>query len=450
MTPRRGFIAAAAVVAAIVYPLSPLTVCFAAAIAVVVAIATRGLEHRERNQVLRLVAVAIVLRLAAITALFLATDHAQVPFGSLFGDEDYFIRRSLWIGNVARGVAIHPIDLEYAFEPNGRSSFLYGIAAIQALTGPAPYGLRLVGVLCYVTAALLLYRIVRPGFGRVAAYAGLSVMLFLPSLFVWSIGVLKEPPFVLGSALMLGLAIAVVRDKSVVRRAVALAGIVVLAAGQESLRAHGGVFSMLAIGGGLAIAFVIARPKVMLASLIAAPIVTAIVLSRPEVQLRAYAGLTSAARQHWGAVVVSRGFGYRLLDARFYRDLNEASSMDAGEAARYLARAAVAFVTIPRPWDAQSRSMIAYIPEQIVWYTLVLLVPVGVIYGFRRDGLLTGLLLAHAVFISAGSAITDGNVGTLVRHRGLALPYLAWLGTLGLCVILIGQHGWKRGIRDGA
>ena len=33
-------------------------------------------------------------------------------------------------------------------------------------------------------------------------------------------------------------------------------------------------------------------------------------------------------------------------------------------------------------------------------------------------------------------ALTSGNVGTLVRHRSLAVPYLLWLSLAGLCELL--------------
>src|SRR5262249_34708874 len=183
--------------------------------------------------------------------------HTQVPFGSLFGDEDYFIKRSLWMRNVALGIPVHMFDLEYAFEPNGRSIFLNALAAIQWLTGPAPYGLHLVSVWCSTVSALIVYRLVRPGFGRVAALIGLALLLFLPSLFTWSIAVLKEPPFTLISALILALSVAMVREGSWLRRALALAGIVALAAVQDSLRPYGGLFSVASVAGGLALAFVV-------------------------------------------------------------------------------------------------------------------------------------------------------------------------------------------------
>jgi len=33
-------------------------------------------------------------------------------------------------------------------------------------------------------------------------------------------------------------------------------------------------------------------------------------------------------------------------------------------------------------------------------------------------------------------ALTSGNVGTLIRHRGLALPYFVWLSALGGCEVV--------------
>src|SRR4030095_4032812 len=125
-----------------------------------------------------------------------------------------------------------------------------------------------------------------------------------------------------------------------------------------------------------------------------------------------------------------------LLDDRFYANINEASSMQLDETARYLARAVGAFVTIPRPWDEQSVAALAYVREQVIWYVLALLVPIGVVVGLRRDALVTGLLVAHASIVSVVAALTDGNVGTLIRHRGLALPYLVWLSGLGACAAL--------------
>jgi 4-amino-4-deoxy-L-arabinose transferase-like glycosyltransferase len=418
--------------------LSPLTVWFAIGIVPVVLGSVRGLPACERRTVMTIVVAAAAFRLLVIAILFLWTDHAVVPFGTLSGDEDYFIKRSLWLGNIARGIPVHPLDLEYAFEPYGQSGHLYLLAFVQALAGPSPYGLRLLGVFFYVLAVLLLYRLVRTTLGRMPALLGLIVLLFLPSLLVWSISVLKEPPFVLISALSLILACRAVQPgSSGWHRALALGGIAGLAAVQQGIRPYGAVFTASGILLGLAIGFVATRPRLILVTLVVAPIVSGAIFSNPDVQFKTYVAIQNAARQHWGAVAVSRGHGYQLLDARFYPELNEISGLEFAETVRFLVRAIAAYVTVPRPQEARSPNVLAYVPEQIVWYILAALVPAGVLFAFRRNAAVTGLLLAHSLLIALAAAFTDGNVGTLVRHRGLALPYLVWLSGVGACELLV-------------
>jgi hypothetical protein len=46
--------------------------------------------------------------------------------------------------------------------------------------------------------------------------------------------------------------------------------------------------------------------------------------------------------------------------------------------------------------------------------------------------MMTMLLLSHALGAAAVVAVSSGNIGTLIRHRGLAMPYLVWLAGRGL------------------
>lgn len=433
---RRGAILSVAV-ALLVFPLSPLTVAFVVVIVPVVGWSVRGLDRTERNWVIGIVTVAVLLRVAAVAALFLSADHARVPFAALFGDEEYFIKRSLWLRNIALGIPVHALDLEYAYEPNGRSSFTYLLALIQAVVGPAPYGLHLVSIAFYVAGVVWLYRVARAGFGEAPALCGLVLLLFLPSLFAWSISVLKESPFVLLGAASLALAVRLARPGSWRWRLAAALGFLVVAGVLQTVRRDAGVFVVLATLSGLMIGWVVRRPRLLLTAAIAMPLICGELWRVPEVQLKAYVAIQDAARQHWGAVVVAPGISYKLLDDRLYASVDTMSDLRLGEAVRFVTRAAAAWLTLPRPWDAVSRAEAAYIPEQVVWYVLAAFILIGIPLGFRRDPLLTGLLVAHGALLAAAAALTDGNVGTLVRHRGLALPYLAWLGGVGVCDALV-------------
>jgi hypothetical protein len=425
----------AAVAIGIVYALSPLTIWFAVAIVPVVLWAGRGLDDHERSWVTRLLILAIGVRLAAVAALFFVTNHSKVPFGSFFGDEEYFVERSLWLRNLALGIPVNGEDLRSAFESYGAPGYFYFLALIQIVVGPAPYGLHLLGILFYLLAVIVLYRLVRSTLGRMPALLGLTVLLFLPSLFAWSVSVLREPLFMLLSALNLTMAVKLVRGPSWRDRALALAAIVALAGGLESIRPGGAALSALGVLIGLTIAFVATRPRLILAVVVATPIVLGATLARPNVQLKGYAAIQTAARQHWGHVA-SPGYAYELLDDNFYTDISAIVGMDLPRTMRFLLRGCLAYLVVPVPWKVESRVALAYLPEQMVWYVIAVLAPLGLLSTFRRDSVVASLLLAHALLAAGAVAFTEGNVGTLVRHRGLVLPYLVWISAVGLCEML--------------
>ena len=429
-------VAICGVILGVVYALSPLTVWFALAMILIVRAAVAGLEGQERRWVLTLLVVAIVLRVIAIGGLFALTNHAKVPFASFFGDEEYFIKRSLWLRNLSLGIPIHVADLKYAFDEYSATSYLYVLAFVQVLVGPAPYGVHLLAVAFYISGTVLLYRTVRPPFGRMPALLGLGLLLFLPSLFAWSISALKDPVFFLLMASSLALAVKIARGPGVPRRLLAAGAVTVLVVALETIRpGSGGLLSVASVAGGLAIAAAVSRPRLLIASMVAVPVLAGAVLKYPEAQVKTYSAVKAAAQQHW-VHVATTGYVYRLLDERFYPDRGEIDDMEFREAAAFVVRALGRYVTVPLPWEVRSRWALAYMPAQIVWYILVALVPVGFVFGCRRDPFTAGLLLAYALAAAIVVALSSGNIGTLVRHRDLALPYLVWLSAVAMCELL--------------
>jgi hypothetical protein len=105
--------------------------------------------------------------------------------------------------------------------------------------------------------------------------------------------------------------------------------------------------------------------------------------------------------------------------------------MGEGDAVKYVFSSMAHYVVQPLPWTIESRSTLAYLPEQMIWLTLVALLPIGLVAAFRLDPLLSAVLAAHGSIVVFIVAMTSGNVGTLIRHRGLVLPYIVWFSMLG-------------------
>ncbi len=77
------------------------------------------------------------------------------------------------------------------------------------------------------------------------------------------------------------------------------------------------------------------------------------------------------------------------------------------------------------------------LPEQLVWYIIMALLPVGMVAGWRRDPLVTCLLALYSVPTAIALALTNGNVGTLLRLREMTVtPYIVWVSAVGFAAFL--------------
>ena len=71
--------------------------------------------------------------------------------------------------------------------------------------------IRLANLLMFFAGGLLLFRMARRGFGTAAAFIGLTLLLTIPSEFVWSISALKEPMYLVFVTVALLMAIVACR-----------------------------------------------------------------------------------------------------------------------------------------------------------------------------------------------------------------------------------------------
>jgi hypothetical protein len=413
----------------VAYTLSPLTVLLLPALALLVQWVGRPLGAREREWLYGLVATAVALRLIAVAGLFLMAD-ADRPFATFFGDEEMFKSRSIWLRNIGLGVPISAADFIYAVEETGKSSYLFVLAYLSAIVGDAPYGTHVLNTTLYLVGGCLIYRLVRPSYGRLVALGGLVLLLFLPSLFLWSISALKEPLYTFLAAAELWCALTIARGRRWYWRVAAIAGVIGLGVLLEGLRKGGLLVAGLGTVGGLILGSTLRRPRLGAAALLLLPVAALLMLRVPAIQDRAMSVVRESAIYHVGHVFTP-GYSYKTLDSWYYIDPADIRRMQEGDAVKYVISSLVHYVVEPLPWTIESRSMLAFLPEHMIWLTLAALIPIGLMAGFRLDPILTAVLAAHASVVVLIVAMTSGNVGTLIRHRGLVLPYVVWLSMLG-------------------
>lgn len=426
---------------AALYTLTPLTVAVIVAAAAVLPRFGRGLPRGERRWLTALVVLALAARLAAIGGLFLRNlpDHDDLFAGATNGDEAYSMSRALRAREILRGSSASVYDYYVAFDDYGRNSFVTMATALQLAAGPTPYSLRLFNTLVFTCGALLLFRVSRRAFGAAAAMTGLVAVLFWPSLFAWSISLLKEALYFFLNAAIVAAAVTLVRTRSWQTRTLALAGGVAAAGLVQGLRP--GALGLAAAGliSGFAASALFASKRAFAIGAIAAALIVAAAVSRPPLNARLLRALEGTAKTHTGHVFTV-GHDYKLLDAGFYVNPQAPAAstltLTGGQAGRYVIRAAGSFLLVPAPWQLQSARELVYLPEQLAWYVLVLLLPIGAIAGYRRDPLVTCLLAGYTIPTAIALALTNGNVGTLLRLRGLVIPFLAWTSAVGFCATI--------------
>ena len=428
--PTRAAIVAGAILG-LIYTLSPLSLLAIGGGGLAVWWAARPMGPDERRWFLWIVGIAVALRLALIAGLFLFADSSR-PFSVFFGDEELFKSRPIWIRNLGLGVPISGADWIYAFDDTGKSGYLFVLAAVQAFLGDAPYAIHVMNAAIYLCGALLLHRLARQSFGKLSAIAGLLVLLLFPSLFAWSISALKEPMYTCVAAIEILIVVQIVRAPGLLRKLAAVAALVVAAYALESLRKGGMQVAAAGALAGIAAGLIVPRPRLFLASAIAAPVLLVMILNVAPVQARVLTVVRDSVRYHAGHILTA-GQTYQMVDGLYYYDWPRIFEIGPQESIQYVARSIVHYVIEPQPWVERSRAMLLYVPEQAAWWSMLLLLPFGIAAGLKADPLLTTTLLSHAVAIGMMVALTSGNIGTLIRHRGLIFPYLVWLVALGGC-----------------
>src|SRR5262249_45662006 len=150
----------------------------------------------------------------------------------------------MWMGQ-----SISTESFIYAFDKTGYTSYQGELVFLQIVFGEAPYGVHLFNMAMFLAGLVLLFRIVRRSYGSAAAIAGLAYLLFLPSLFIWSVSALKESMYLLLTSVVLAGAITAVRGRSLLITLVGVAAVVGGGWWLETLRIGG---RAIAVGGALA------------------------------------------------------------------------------------------------------------------------------------------------------------------------------------------------------
>jgi hypothetical protein len=98
---------------------------------------------------------------------------------------------------------------------------------------------------------------------------------------------------------------------------------------------------------------------------------------------------------------------------------------------RHLPIGVLFLVAAPFPLTARTTTEIGLAPEMLLWYAALVLAVFGLVEVVRRRETAFATCVLAAGAIGLVLSLVEGNVGTLVRHRAMLVPFVVMLAAIG-------------------
>lgn len=345
------------------------------------------------------------------------------------GDSDRYSERGYSLSQYAAGVR-EPTILR-RIQDYGNQSYALIIGWFYTLFGFSPISVKLLN--CWIGSLHLLpiFFLAKSCFqSTIARWAAVGVAL-CPTLVFWSATNLREPLLFLLTAILL-LLFRALQETHRPGRWILTGGAFLLTF--RILSGLGRQELLLALVACLAAAFFVewcVKKRWVAALLLAA---AAVVHFAPPVLEK---GLRFAVYRHTG-YVVGTGMVYRYLPEEFYP--NTARTPTPVVLSR-IPRAVSYYLLEPLPTRAGDWFVALLIPQMILWYFLLPLALIGAATGLRWNPWNCFFLEVSLFAWIVMGALSNANIGTLIRLRDMVTPIVLLFAAAGLWVLARGREG---------
>lgn len=295
--------------------------------------------------------------------------------------------------------------------------YFFGFAQLSA---------KFINSLFGTLSAVLVYFITKDVVNRTAAKVASFLTMFFPSMFLWSLTNLKEPPTTLLLCLAVFASIKFNRQHKL--RHLSLIFIIVYL-----IKAMRPVLFLPFLAGALMSLLFMKKGLIRI-------IVIILVLSVLLVNPLGYRIL------NFGKNVIVETFkkfidlqqGYFLTGGSVYKIYGEglyncpAENIKPITLFKYMPKSWVYFLFTPFPWGVHTALQIISYPQIILWYILAFFAILGIFSIDKKVRVDAFIILLYAFFITSAFALASGNIGTALRHRDVVLPLFFIFSAAGL------------------
>lgn len=314
----------------------------------------------------------------------------------------------------------------------GYSGFTYLLGIVYYFFGPLKFSSRLINCLMGVGAGIFIYYIVKDILGKRTAKLSAILTVFTPSLFLWSIALLKDIPFIFIGCTILWSFLRFQKTKKALYLFILFTAILA----QHTIRPQ---FS-IAVTMGICIFsyFIISgiswKKKIII--FICSLILIVPILHRANFKLIVSNQITGVLQYSRG-IERTGGSIYKIFDDKYYTggSMLHSNSINYIDFTKGFFKGWLYFLFAPFPWRIYTKLLLMSYPQVILWYLFIPFVFIGMITAFRYKWRETFFIFVYIIIFGSIIVMTSGNIGTVFRHRDMLTPFFLIFGSLGLIKI---------------
>jgi len=342
---------------------------------------------------------------------------------SIFGDSGYYTFRSWWLSQLAQGIELPKEVFKEAFVHYGTSNFLRVLAVFHSLFGFSPISSTLIN--CYLGSltALFTFDMTKIMFNPRVAKLSSALVMFFPSLFIWSLTNLKETFVIFILILTLYSFIKFYSTRKKLYIFLLFISIALL----PGLR-QGILILMLIILSFTT--FIIWKNTKFKKMILVLGLCLLVLINFGSVIHYLHKTMIHIANYHKG-VVSTGGYVYHLLDSKYYIGEN-VRNITYTDFIKMIPKGIIHFSFEPFPWHIKSLSMFLAYSQMLLWYLMAPLSFIGVVIALRYCPRKCMIFIIYLIFTTLFLSLSGGNIGTDFRHRDVLTPIVLIFGSLGL------------------
>jgi 4-amino-4-deoxy-L-arabinose transferase-like glycosyltransferase len=383
------------------------------------------LPKEDKSFLFKIFIIGFLIRLGLLLCIhlfFAAQDkwtyfYSDMRAISFMGDSSFFTVRGWFLERFLSGEELSKTVINSTFNPYGFSAHLFLLSLFYYYFGFSPISVILLNCIFSILTGVVYYYIAKRIFNVSAAKFCSFLIVFSPSLVIWSLTNMKDSLFIFLSALISYFFIKFIYSKKIA----CLFLFILISYILETIR-KGFFYPMLMIG---FISWLIEKKKTKYIIISVLFVFLAAVLMKFDLKRPLY-GLISYHR----GVIYTGGLTYRIFDNWVYKNGSDISVISNLELIKGFLYGWFHFILEPFPWKAYSKYTILVSGQVVLWYFLLFFSWIGARSQIRINKKVVFFALYFFVFGSV-LALTGGNIGTDFRLRDLLTPIVILFASIG-------------------